>query len=84
MAGLGISPHVIEASLNHVSGHKAGGAGVYNRSNYAAESKAALTRWADHLQAIVNGQKSNVVSLKSAPSHDRTLFARKSNIFQEP
>jgi integrase len=64
MAELGIAPHVIEAILNHVSGHKAGVAGIYNRSNYAAEKKAALTRWADHLQAIVDGQKSTVVSLK--------------------
>jgi hypothetical protein len=56
MTGLGISPHMIEAILSHVSGQKAGVAGIYNCSNYAAE-KAALTRWADHLQAIVDGQK---------------------------
>jgi hypothetical protein len=35
MADLGIQPHVIEAVLNHVSGHKAGVAGIYNRSTYA-------------------------------------------------
>jgi hypothetical protein len=27
--------------LNHVSGHKADGAGIYNRSNYATEKRAA-------------------------------------------
>src|SRR5262249_44151720 len=32
--GLGVLPHVIEAILNHVSGHKAGVAGIYNRSTY--------------------------------------------------
>ena len=32
MADLGVQPHVIEAILNHVSGHKAGVAGIYNRS----------------------------------------------------
>src|SRR6516165_7029724 len=32
MAELGVLPHVIENALNHVSGHKAGVAGVYNRS----------------------------------------------------
>ncbi len=42
MADLGIQPHVIEAILNHVSGSKAGVAGVYNRSLYAAEKRAAL------------------------------------------
>jgi integrase len=31
MAKLGVLPHVIEAVLNHISGHKAGVAGVYNR-----------------------------------------------------
>jgi integrase len=64
MAELGIAPHVVEAILNHVSGHKAGVAGIYNRSNYASEKTVALTRWADHLQAAVAGRQSNVVSLK--------------------
>jgi hypothetical protein len=32
--------------LNHVSGHKAGVAGVYNRASYAAEKRAALDLWA--------------------------------------
>ena len=52
MADLGIEPHVIEAILNHVSGTKAGVAGVYNRSLYAAEKRAALLVWADHVQAV--------------------------------
>ena len=55
MADLGIQPHVIEAILNHVSGSKAGVAGVYNRSLYAAEKRAALEVWADHVQAVLNG-----------------------------
>ncbi len=42
MADLAVQPHVIEAALNHVSGHKAGIAGVYNRSSYTAERRAAL------------------------------------------
>jgi hypothetical protein len=32
MAGLGVLPHIIEAVLNHVSGHKSGVAGIYNRA----------------------------------------------------
>src|SRR5215471_5581506 len=32
MAELGTQPHIIEAVLNHVSGHKAGVAGIYNRA----------------------------------------------------
>ena len=31
MADIGIAPHIIEAVLNHVSGHKGGVAGIYNR-----------------------------------------------------
>jgi integrase len=42
MAELGVQPHVVEAVLNHVSGHKAGVAGVYNRSSYAHEKREAL------------------------------------------
>ena len=55
MADLGVLPHVIEAVLNHVSGHKAGVAGVYNRSSYGAEKKAALTLWGDYVAALTNG-----------------------------
>ena len=46
-------PHVIEAVLNHVSGHKAGVAGVYNRASYAAEKREALTLWSDHVRRLV-------------------------------
>ena len=53
MAELGVQPHIIEAVLNHVSGHKAGVAGIYNRAKYADEMRAALQRWADHLDKIV-------------------------------
>jgi integrase len=53
MADLGVYPHVIEAILNHVSGHKAGVAGIYNRSSYAAEKRAALDLWAAHVAKII-------------------------------
>lgn len=49
---LGVVPHVVEAILNHVSGHRAGVAGVYNRARYESEMRQALERWADHVQAI--------------------------------
>ncbi len=52
MADLGVLPHVIEAVLNHVSGHRAGVAGVYNRSSYRAEKREALDRWARHVEAV--------------------------------
>jgi hypothetical protein len=49
---LGVLPHIVEAILNHVSGHRAGVAGVYNRARYAAEMRDALQRWAEHLAAL--------------------------------
>ncbi len=49
---LGVLPHIIEAVLNHVSGHRAGVAGIYNRATYAEEMREALERWGDHVEAI--------------------------------
>jgi len=46
---LGVFPHVVEAILNHISGHRAGVAGVYNRARYANEMREALVRWAQYL-----------------------------------
>jgi integrase len=57
MADIGIQPHIIEAVLNHVSGHKGGVAGIYNRANYAAEKAAALARWDEHVASIVGVQE---------------------------
>jgi integrase len=56
MADIGIALHIIEAVLNHVSGHKGGVAGIYNRSSYAAEKAAALARWDTHVASIVGLQ----------------------------
>ena len=61
---LGIAPHIVEAVLNHISGHRAGVAGVYNRAIYAKEKAAALTQWAEHLAAIIDGKRSKVVPMK--------------------
>jgi integrase len=56
LADLGIQPHVIEAVLNHISGHKAGVAGVYNRAAYATEKRAALDLWAGHVTALIQAE----------------------------
>jgi integrase len=63
MATLGIAPHVIEACLNHVSGARAGVAGVYNRAAYGPEKEAALNRWAAHLEGLVNNKSAKVVDI---------------------
>jgi integrase len=54
MAELGVLPHIIEAVLNHVSGHKAGVAGIYNRSKMLEPMRDALQRWGDHIDQITN------------------------------
>jgi integrase len=50
MAEIGLAPHIIEAVVNHVSGHKNGVAGIYNRARYEDETRAALQRWAEYLK----------------------------------
>jgi len=66
MAELGVQPHIIEAVLNHVSGHKAGVAGIYNRASYDKEKRAALSLWAEHVLVIVEGRAATVVPMKRA------------------
>src|SRR5262249_12140604 len=65
MADIGIQPHIIEAVLNHISGHKGGVAGIYNRSSYEREVKSALLRWSAHLSDLVEGRASNVVEFSN-------------------
>jgi integrase len=66
MAELGVQPHIIEAVINHVSGHKGGVAGIYNRATYDKEKREALNLWAEHVTAMVEGRAATVVSLKRA------------------
>ena len=64
MAELGIAPHIVEAVLNHVSGARAGVAGIYNRALYAEEKKTALVRWATHIAGLVADKPSNVTPMQ--------------------
>jgi integrase len=63
---LGVPPHIVESVLAHVGGHKAGVAGVYNRSLYEREKRIALTQWAEHVLAAIDGRASNVMPIRSA------------------
>ncbi|MER2269803.1 tyrosine-type recombinase/integrase [Methylobacterium oxalidis] len=49
---LGVLPHVVEAILNHISGHRAGVAGIYNRAAYRGEKRQALDGWAKYINDI--------------------------------
>jgi integrase len=63
MGDLGVQPHVIEQILNHQSGHKSGVAGIYNRSGYEREVRAAMLLWSDHIEALVEGRERKVTAL---------------------
>lgn len=54
---LGVQLPVTETILNHVSGSRSGIVGLYQRHDYADEKRAALHRWAIHLDAIITGKK---------------------------
>jgi integrase len=64
MADLGVAPHIIETILNHQSGHRAGVAGIYNRSSYEREVRTALALWADHVHTLVEGGERKVIAFE--------------------
>jgi integrase len=66
MAEIGILPHIVEAFLNHVSGAKAGVAGIYNRAAYAEEKKVAFARWAAHIEALIRVESKPPCSFPNA------------------
>jgi integrase len=50
---LGVTPHVVEAVVNHMGGlAKAGVAGVYNRALYLEDRRRALNAWHDWLRDL--------------------------------
>lgn len=57
VAALGVSPHVVEAMLNHVSGFRAGVAGIYNRHQYDEEKRAAFENWERRLNHLIAGAR---------------------------
>lgn len=63
MQALGVPVEVTEAVLNHISGTRAGVAGVYNRYRYDPEKRRALDNWALYLENLVKGNEplSNVL-----------------------
>ncbi|TAL81019.1 MAG: site-specific integrase [Beijerinckiaceae bacterium] len=69
MNEIGIQPDVVELCVNHVSGHKAGVAGTYDRSKKLAERRAAFERWASHVAGVVSDsdrKENNVIPIGEA------------------
>jgi hypothetical protein len=67
LCDLGTAPHVVEQILNHQSGHRAGVVGIYNRSSYATEVRAALALWSDQVRTLTEGGKRKVVAMRQVP-----------------
>jgi integrase len=65
MGDLGVQPHIIEEVLNHQSGHRRGVAGVYNKSPYEREVRAALLMWSEHVRVLTDGGERKVVPLRA-------------------
>jgi integrase len=65
---LGVRLEVTEAVMNHISGSRGGIAGVYQRHDWAAEKRAALDGWAEHVLALAERRISagKVVALPRA------------------
>lgn len=57
MQRLQVPMPVTEAVLNHISGSRAGIAGIYQRHDYFAEKRAALIQWADELARVISVEK---------------------------
>jgi integrase len=63
---LGVRFEVTEAVLNHVSGARAGVAGIYQRHDWKDEKRAALSAWAHHVSAILKpAERTNVVRMEA-------------------
>jgi integrase len=62
MHDMGVAPHVVEQILNH-QGHRGSVGGVYNKSKYEREVRAALALWEEHIRMLVEGGERKIISL---------------------
>ena len=63
---LGVRFEVTEAVLNHVSGARAGVAGIYQQHDWKDEKRAALKAWGQHIETLLHPKDgSNVVPISS-------------------
>jgi integrase len=61
LSEMGFDRDLVELIVNHVSGSRGGVAGTYNRSERMADRRAALQRWADHIDQIVTGEMAAIL-----------------------
>jgi integrase len=67
MSENGVAPHIVEATVNHISGARGGIAGVYNHASYASDRRAALESWGRYIDGVIGrGGDDNVVVLRAS------------------
>jgi hypothetical protein len=59
---LDIDPHIVEAVLNHVSGHKRGVSAMPVVNLYERRKREALDRWGAYVEALASGPAVPVVA----------------------
>jgi len=64
---LGVLPHIVDAILNHMSGHRSGMSGIYNLSKYTDEMYAALCNWAYYVDEVTSPSRPKAVSVRAIP-----------------
>ena len=60
MQRLGVRLEVTEAILNHISGTRAGVAGIYNRYKYEPDKRAALNAWDVRLREMFSTMRTSI------------------------
>jgi hypothetical protein len=63
LAAIGVSLHVAEKILNHVSGSFSGIVSVYQKHSFADEMRDAMERWGRRVEALVRGETGDVIEL---------------------
>ena len=53
---LDVAPHIVESIFGHISGHKRGVSGVYNRALYLDQRRDALERYANHIKGLTRAK----------------------------
>lgn len=60
LQSLGVPVEVTESVVNHISGTRAGVAGIYNRYQYNAEKRLAFDAWDAKLTSLITAPSSSL------------------------
>src|SRR5215467_14438474 len=77
-------PHIVEVIVNHISGHKSGVAGKYNRAQYLEQRRDALDKWGRYLTGLVGWPLSSHQRNTTEKSDEKARRARWRNAMRYP